>query len=38
MFKFEWDDSKAGSNLLKHGVSLDEAATVFSDINGIDIF
>jgi uncharacterized DUF497 family protein len=31
MFKFEWDDQKAASNLLKHGVSFDEAVTVFGD-------
>ncbi len=27
----EWDDAKAQSNLNKHGVSFDEAATVFED-------
>lgn len=31
MFKFEWDDQKASSNLLKHGVSFDEAVSVFAD-------
>lgn len=31
MFKFEWDDRKAASNLLKHGVSFDEAVSVFAD-------
>ena len=25
MFKFEWDDQKAASNLRKYGVSIDEA-------------
>lgn len=29
MFKFVWDDQKAASNLLKHGVSFDEAVSVF---------
>lgn len=29
--KFEWDRKKAVSNLKKHGVSFDEATTVFSD-------
>lgn len=29
--KFEWDFAKAGENLRKHGVSFDEAATVFYD-------
>lgn len=31
MFKFEWDDQKATSNLQKHGVSFDEAVSVFAD-------
>lgn len=28
---FEWDSKKAASNLAKHGVSLDDALTVFAD-------
>ena len=28
---FEWDDAKAASNLVKHGVAFAEAATVFAD-------
>ena len=28
---FEWDSDKAASNLVKHGVSFPEAATVFAD-------
>jgi uncharacterized protein len=28
---FEWDLDKAASNLVKHGVSFAEAATVFAD-------
>ncbi|BBO24834.1 MAG: hypothetical protein AMXMBFR19_23660 [Chthonomonadaceae bacterium] len=28
---FEWDDDKARANIEKHGVSFDEAATVFRD-------
>jgi uncharacterized protein len=31
MFRFEWDDQKAASNLRKHGVSFDEAVSVFAD-------
>jgi uncharacterized DUF497 family protein len=27
----EWDDEKAAANVLKHGVSFEEAATVFRD-------
>lgn len=29
--KFEWDASKAASNLRKHGVSFQEGASVFGD-------
>ena len=29
--RFEWDGSKAASNLKKHRVSFEEAATVFYD-------
>jgi hypothetical protein len=29
--KFEWDPTKAANNIKKHGVSFDEAITVFKD-------
>lgn len=29
--RFEWDSDKAASNLAKHGVSFEEASTVFGD-------
>ena len=29
--RFEWDPRKAASNLRKHGVAFEEAATVFQD-------
>ena len=29
--RFEWDPAKAASNLRKHGISFEEAATVFMD-------
>lgn len=32
--KFEWDPEKARSNLAKHKVSFEEAATAFADENG----
>ena len=32
---FEWDPRKAGENLRKHGVSFDEASSVFDDPLGI---
>ena len=32
---FSWDPKKARSNERKHGVSFEEAQTVFSDENGL---
>ena len=29
--RFEWNEKKAAGNLVKHGVSFEEAATVFGD-------
>ena len=29
--QFEWDSRKAASNLAKHGIPFEEAATVFGD-------
>ena len=29
--RFEWDPAKAESNIAKHGVTFEEAATVFDD-------
>jgi uncharacterized DUF497 family protein len=31
-YRFEWNDGKAKSNLIRHGVSFDEASTVFDDL------
>jgi uncharacterized DUF497 family protein len=36
--RFEWDEAKAATNLEKHGVSFDEAQTVFGDQYTITIF
>ena len=33
MLRFEWDPKKAQSNLRKHGVSFEDAQTVFADEN-----
>lgn len=33
--KVSWDPAKAASNLQKHGVSFEEAASVLSDFNSI---
>ncbi len=30
--EFEWDESKAAANLKKHGVSFEEAKTVFDNV------
>ena len=35
-YVFYWDARKAIGNLRKHGVSFEEAATVFSDPEGLD--
>jgi len=34
---FEWDRTKASANLRKHGVSFEEAATVFADESSLTI-
>ena len=36
--ELEWDQNKAASNLLKHGVSFDEAKTVFDDPLYVDFY
>jgi uncharacterized DUF497 family protein len=36
--EFEWDENKAEANLSKHGVSFDEAKTVFDDPLYIDFY
>ncbi|MBI3020868.1 MAG: BrnT family toxin [Candidatus Omnitrophica bacterium] len=36
--RFEWDKAKAALNKRKHGVSFEEAQTVFYDENAIEFF
>jgi len=36
--KFEWDEKKNRKNKVKHGVSFETAAMVFSDIKKVEIF
>ena len=36
--QFEWDPIKAATNLTKHSVSFDEAASVWDDYFNIDLF
>lgn len=38
MIKFEWDTAKAASNQKKHGVTFEEAQTVFYDEFAIQFF
>ena len=38
MIDFEWDDKKAGLNIRKHGVSFEEARTVFFDEHALQFF
>jgi hypothetical protein len=36
--EFEWDETKAAANLSKHGISFDEAQTVFNDPLYVDFY
>jgi uncharacterized DUF497 family protein len=36
--QFDWDSTKAATNLSKHGVSFDEAKTVFDDRLYVDFY
>ena len=38
MIRFSWDAAKAAGNLKKHGVSFDEAQTVFYDDFAVQFF
>ena len=38
MIKFEWDPAKSTANIKKHGVSFDEAQTVFYDEFAVQFF
>jgi uncharacterized protein len=33
---FSWDSAKAATNLAKHGVTFEEAATIFADWDALD--
>ena len=35
---FVWDSTKAETNVRKHGISFEEASTVFFDENALEIF
>ena len=36
--KYEWNDDKATANLSKHGVTIEEAKTVFNDSLFVDFY
>jgi len=38
MIKFEWNAAKAATNIKKHGVSFDEAKSVFFDEFAVQFF
>ena len=37
-YNFDWDPKKAESNVRKHGVAFERAATVFRDPNALSVF
>lgn len=36
--QFEWDENKAANNRSKHGISFDEAKTIFDDPLYVDFY
>jgi len=38
VLRFEWDKNKEKANIKKHGISFEEARTVFYDENAIQFF
>ena len=36
--KFDWDENKNSANKIKHGISFEEAETVFEDEMAVTIF
>jgi uncharacterized protein len=38
IYNFEWDPKKAKTNFQKHGITFENAVTVFKDKNAISIF
>ena len=35
---FDWDTNKAAENERKHGVTFEEAESVFGDVNAVELF
>lgn len=38
IYNFEWDPAKAKANLRKHGISFEQATSVFRDPNALTLF
>lgn len=38
LLEFEWDDAKSHGNRRKHGISFEEAVSVFADRRAVTIF
>jgi uncharacterized DUF497 family protein len=38
MMDFDWDKEKAAANQIKHGISFEEAQTVFNDCDALRIY
>ncbi len=34
---FEWDEAKAASNLVKHGVAFEDAVAAFRDVSALHV-
>lgn len=37
LYEFEWDDTKASANFIKHGIRFSEAVTIWSDNQALEI-
>ncbi len=37
LYEFEWDDVKASTNFIKHGIRFSEAVTIWSDNQALEI-
>ncbi len=35
---FEWDESKNKSNIVKHGISFEEAQVIWTDLRALEFF
>ena len=35
--RFEWDPAKAKANIIRHGISFEDARAVFADLNALEL-